>query len=148
MMVVSIVAGRVITKTGRYKIFPIIGGVGMIAGMLLLTMLDVAHEQDRSSRCYMVVLGVGMGFLMQTTMLIAQNSVEQKDLGVGQQRGDVLPVDRRLVRRRAVRRDLRRTGWPTSPRLGPGRGGGDSAAAGRSTRRCCSSCRRRSGTRC
>ena len=30
----------------------------------------------------MVVLGVGMGFLMQTTMLIAQNSVEQKDLGV------------------------------------------------------------------
>ena len=55
----------------------------------------------------MVVLGVGMGFLMQTTMLIAQNSVEQKDLGVGQRRGDVLPLDRWLVRRRAVRRGLR-----------------------------------------
>ena len=33
--------GRVITRTGRYRIFPIIGGVGMTAGMVLLSMLDV-----------------------------------------------------------------------------------------------------------
>jgi EmrB/QacA subfamily drug resistance transporter len=80
MLVVSIVVGRVITKTGRYRIFPIVGGVAMVAGMALLTLLDV-HTSKAELSLYMVVLGVGMGFLMQTTMLIAQNSVEQRDLG-------------------------------------------------------------------
>ncbi|MFD0822024.1 MDR family MFS transporter, partial [Micromonospora zhanjiangensis] len=80
MLVVSIVVGRTITKTGRYRIFPIVGGVVMAAGMALLTLLDV-HTSKTQLALYMVVLGVGMGFLMQTTMLIAQNSVEQKDLG-------------------------------------------------------------------
>src|SRR5262249_46646058 len=41
MMVVSIVVGRVITSTGRYRIFPIAGGVVMVAGLGLLTMIDV-----------------------------------------------------------------------------------------------------------
>jgi Na+/melibiose symporter-like transporter len=81
MLVCSIVVGRAITKTGRYKIFPIVGGVLMTAGMLLLSRLDADSSRLESS-LYMVVLGSGMGFLMQTTMLIAQNSVEQKDLGV------------------------------------------------------------------
>ncbi|MEO3744328.1 MDR family MFS transporter [Plantactinospora sp. B5E13] len=80
MLVVSIVVGRTITKTGRYRAFPIIGGIVMTVGMALLTMLDVQTSKLESS-LYMVVLGVGMGFLMQTSMLIAQNSVEQKDLG-------------------------------------------------------------------
>jgi EmrB/QacA subfamily drug resistance transporter len=80
MLVVSIVVGRVITTTGRYRIFPIIGGVTMTAGMGLLMLLDVDTSKTMLS-IYMVVLGVGMGFLMQTSMLIAQNSVEQKDLG-------------------------------------------------------------------
>ncbi|MEE6257130.1 MDR family MFS transporter [Plantactinospora sonchi] len=80
MLVVSIVVGRTITKTGRYRSFPIIGGIVMTVGMGLLTMLDVGTSKVESS-LYMVVLGVGMGFLMQTSMLIAQNSVEQKDLG-------------------------------------------------------------------
>jgi EmrB/QacA subfamily drug resistance transporter len=81
MLVCSIVGGRVITKTGRYKIFPIVGGVLMTAGVFLLSRLDADTTRLQSS-LYMVVLGSGMGFLMQTTMLIAQNSVEQKDLGV------------------------------------------------------------------
>lgn len=80
MLVVSIVVGRAITKTGRYRAFPIIGGAVMTAGMALLALLDADTSKVESS-LYMVVLGVGMGFLMQTTMLIAQNSVEQKDLG-------------------------------------------------------------------
>src|SRR5262245_61841065 len=41
MMVVSIVAGQVITRTGKYKIFPVIGGVGMTIGMILLSFVDV-----------------------------------------------------------------------------------------------------------
>lgn len=80
-MVVSIVVGRLITKTGRYRAFPIIGGVVMFVAMVLLAQLDLATTKTVAS-AYMVVLGVGLGFLMQTTMLIAQNSVEQRDMGV------------------------------------------------------------------
>ncbi|MFI7213880.1 MDR family MFS transporter [Micromonospora maritima] len=80
MLVVSLVVGRTITKTGRYRAFPIVGGVVMALGMGLLSLLDLDTSKTQSS-LYMVVLGVGMGFLMQTSMLIAQNSVEQKDLG-------------------------------------------------------------------
>jgi EmrB/QacA subfamily drug resistance transporter len=81
VMVTSIVVGRIITKSGRYRIFPIIGGAVMVLAMLLMTRLDVDTTKGEST-IYMVVLGVGMGFLMQTTLLISQNSVEMKDMGV------------------------------------------------------------------
>ena len=79
-LVVSIIVGRLITRTGRYRIFPIVGGVAMAAGMALLVLIDERTGKVELS-IYMVVLGLGMGFLMQTSMLIAQNSVAQKDLG-------------------------------------------------------------------
>jgi len=79
--VTSIVAGQVTTKTGRYKIFPILGGAIMGLGMFLLTGLDVSTTR-LTSGIYYVVLGFGMGFLMQMVSLIAQNSVQQKDMGV------------------------------------------------------------------
>src|SRR4029453_4890528 len=41
MMAVSVFAGPVITRTGRYRIFPIVGGVGMAVGMVLLSLIDV-----------------------------------------------------------------------------------------------------------
>jgi hypothetical protein len=53
----------------------------MIGAMLLLAQLG-PHTSKVTSSLYMVVLGLALGFLMQTTMLIAQNSVELKDLGV------------------------------------------------------------------
>ncbi|MDI1459790.1 MDR family MFS transporter [Catellatospora sp. KI3] len=81
MMVTSVFAGRTITRTGRYRAFPIVGGVTLALAMYLLTRLDADTSRTESS-AYMVLLGVGMGFLMQTTMLIAQNSVDRKDLGV------------------------------------------------------------------
>jgi EmrB/QacA subfamily drug resistance transporter len=80
-MLVSLVVGQVITRTGRYKIFPILGGVGMAAGMILLAMQGVDTPRWQTG-LFIGVLGFGMGFLMQTTLLIAQNSVAQKDLGV------------------------------------------------------------------
>ena len=79
--VTSIVAGQVTTKTGRYKIFPILGGAIMGVGMYLLTGLDVGTTR-LTSALYYIVLGLGMGFLMQMVSLIAQNSVQQKDMGV------------------------------------------------------------------
>ncbi|WP_214410406.1 MDR family MFS transporter [Sphaerisporangium fuscum] len=81
MMVVSLFVGQFITKTGKYKAFPVIGGVIMAVGMWLLSLQDVNTTRWQTG-IFIAVLGLGMGFLMQTTMLIAQNSVEQKDLGV------------------------------------------------------------------
>jgi hypothetical protein len=53
----------------------------MAVGMVLLSGLSIDTTKTTVA-LFMVVLGLGMGFLMQTTMLISQNSVEQKDLGV------------------------------------------------------------------
>lgn len=80
-MATSLVAGRVITRTGRYRIFPILGGVTMTVAVILLSQLSMETSKVTAS-VYMVLLGIGMGFLMQTTMLIAQNSVDMRDIGV------------------------------------------------------------------
>ncbi|WP_406104942.1 MFS transporter [Streptomyces sp. NBC_01003] len=81
MMVVSLVAGRVTTNTGKYKVFPLVGSVLMVAGLFLLAQMDTDTTRFTSG-LYMAVLGAGMGCLMQITMLVAQNSVEMKDMGV------------------------------------------------------------------
>jgi EmrB/QacA subfamily drug resistance transporter len=79
--ITSIVAGQVTTRTGRYKIFPVLGGVIMGLGMFLLTHLGIGTSKGTSA-LYYVILGLGMGFLMQMVSLIAQNSVQQRDMGV------------------------------------------------------------------
>ncbi|MFF2205447.1 MDR family MFS transporter [Streptomyces sp. NPDC058145] len=81
MLVTSMVAGRVTTNSGRYKVFPIVGGVLMIVGLYLLSLMDTDTTR-LTSGIYMAVLGAGMGCLMQITMLVAQNSVQMKDMGV------------------------------------------------------------------
>ncbi|MED7953150.1 MDR family MFS transporter [Streptomyces sp. BE303] len=81
MLVVSLVVGQAVTKTGKYRIYPIIGTIVMTVGMVLLSTLST-DTSNFASACWMVVLGAGMGFLMQITMLVAQNSVELKDMGV------------------------------------------------------------------
>ncbi|MER6255987.1 MDR family MFS transporter [Streptomyces sp. NPDC001584] len=81
MMVVSLIAGRVTTSSGKYKIFPIAGGALLVVGMFLLATMDTGTTRLVSG-LYMAVLGAGLGFLMQITMLVAQNSVEMKDMGV------------------------------------------------------------------
>jgi len=79
--ITSMVAGQVSTRTGRYKIFPILGGGIMTVGMFLLTGLD-ATTSRATSAIYYVILGLGLGFLMQMVSLVGQNSVEQRDMGV------------------------------------------------------------------
>ncbi|MEV6526724.1 MDR family MFS transporter [Longispora sp. NPDC051575] len=81
MMSASMVAGQVITKTGKYRWFPFAGGIVMTAGMLALSTIDVDTSKLTTS-LYMVVLGVGMGLIMQIVGMIAQNSVGPKDMGV------------------------------------------------------------------
>jgi EmrB/QacA subfamily drug resistance transporter len=79
--VTSVLAGVLTTKTGRYKLFPILGGAIMAVGMGLLTGLSVTTSRFETA-IYFLVLGLGMGLLMQMVSLIAQNSVELKDMGV------------------------------------------------------------------
>jgi EmrB/QacA subfamily drug resistance transporter len=81
VMVTSIIAGQITSRTGRYKALPIVGSVGMGAGMYLLSMLSTGTSRVTSG-LFFVVLGLGMGLLMQITSLMAQNSVELKDIGV------------------------------------------------------------------
>jgi predicted MFS family arabinose efflux permease len=81
VMITSLIAGQVTTRTGRYKALPILGAAGMAGGMYLLSMLGL-HTSRVTSGLYMVVLGLGIGFLMQMTTLLAQNSVEPSDIGV------------------------------------------------------------------
>ncbi|MFI6702629.1 MDR family MFS transporter [Streptomyces sp. NPDC050509] len=82
MMLVSLVVGRITTNTGKYRIFPILGSGLMVAGLFLLAQMG-PDTSRLTSGVYMAVLGAGLGFLMQITMLVAQNSVEMKDMGVG-----------------------------------------------------------------
>ena len=79
--VTSMLSGQVTTRTGRYKIFPILGGGIMTVAMFLLTGLGIGTSR-LTSAIYYVILGLGMGFLMQMVSLIGQNSVEQRDMGV------------------------------------------------------------------
>jgi EmrB/QacA subfamily drug resistance transporter len=79
--VTSLIAGQVTTRTGRYKALPIIGGAIMTFGLYLLTHLG-PHTSRLTSGIFFVILGVGMGFLMQITTLIVQNSVAPRDMGV------------------------------------------------------------------
>jgi EmrB/QacA subfamily drug resistance transporter len=79
--VTALIAGRITTRTGRYKALPIIGGGVMTVGMYLLTTLGI-NTSLVTTGLYFAVLGLGMGFLMQITTLVAQNSVEPRDIGV------------------------------------------------------------------
>ncbi|MCL2584195.1 MAG: MFS transporter [Streptosporangiales bacterium] len=81
MMVASLGSGRIIARTGRYKVFPVIGSVLMAAGMGLLTTLH-ADSALWATDIFMAVFGLGLGMNMQSLVLAMQNSVPAKDMGV------------------------------------------------------------------
>jgi EmrB/QacA subfamily drug resistance transporter len=80
ILVSSIVCGRILDKTGRYKIFPIIGGVLLAASLALLSTLAVNTNYWLLAG-YMLIFGLGLGAQMQTLMTAIQNSVKMRDLG-------------------------------------------------------------------
>jgi predicted MFS family arabinose efflux permease len=79
--VTALIAGQVTTRTGRYRVLPIIGGAVMTVGMFLLTRLGL-HTSLLQAGIFFAVIGLGMGFLMQITTLVAQNSVDPRQMGV------------------------------------------------------------------
>ena len=81
MLVVSIGSGQVISRTGRYRIFPIVGTFGITLGLFLLSRLGVGTSTALAA-LYMLVLGLGLGAVMQVLVLIVQNAVPYSELGV------------------------------------------------------------------
>jgi EmrB/QacA subfamily drug resistance transporter len=82
VMAVSLISGNVISRTGHYRIFPIAGSAVVAVGMFLFTTVGTGTSQTTTA-IYMVILGGGMGAIMQTSTLIAQNSLELRDIGAG-----------------------------------------------------------------
>jgi EmrB/QacA subfamily drug resistance transporter len=81
LLVASIAAGNAVSKTGRYKIFPLVGAAGMTLGLYLLSRLD-SDTGFWEASAYMAVLGLGIGLGMQVLTIAVQNTVDYADLGV------------------------------------------------------------------
>jgi MFS family permease len=81
LLVAAIASGRIISRIGRYKIFPIAGTITLVIGMFLLSRLGVGTAPWLAS-IYMLVVGVGIGLVMQVLVLVVQNDVPPRDIGV------------------------------------------------------------------
>ena len=80
LLAASIFSGNVVSKTGRYRIFPIIGSLVMAAGLFLLSRMGPDSGVWLES-LYMLVLGIGIGLSMQVLTIAVQNTVAYADLG-------------------------------------------------------------------
>jgi EmrB/QacA subfamily drug resistance transporter len=77
----SITSGLLVTKTGRYRIFPILGSALIIVALFMLSTLRVETPYWQVA-IYAFFFGVGLGFTMQTVMVAVQNAVPFRDMGV------------------------------------------------------------------
>ncbi|CAD5923176.1 MDR family MFS transporter [Streptomyces cyaneofuscatus] len=80
LLAASIFSGNVVSKTGRYRVFPIVGTLVMAAGLFLLSRMGPESGVWLES-LYMVVLGLGIGLAMQVLTIAVQNTVDYADLG-------------------------------------------------------------------
>ncbi len=81
VLLTSIASGNLISRFGRYRMFPIAGTAIMTAGMVLLSLLAVSTPTWIAA-LYMLVLGAGLGMVMQVLVLAVQNAVDYRFLGV------------------------------------------------------------------
>ncbi|WP_405683099.1 MDR family MFS transporter [Streptomyces sp. NBC_00057] len=76
----SIFSGTMVSRTGRYRIFPVVGSLVMALGLFLLSLMGPDSGVWPES-LYMLVLGVGIGLSMQVLTIAVQNTVDYSDLG-------------------------------------------------------------------
>jgi EmrB/QacA subfamily drug resistance transporter len=81
LLLVSISSGQIISKTGKYRFFPIAGSLFMTVGLFLLHLMGV-HTSTALDAVYMLILGMGIGGVMQVLVIIVQNGVPHSELGV------------------------------------------------------------------
>ena len=77
----SIFSGKMISKHGHYKRFPVIGTLIMTLGILAMTRLEIDTPYWQIA-IYAIMVGMGLGLSMQTIVIALQNSVDLKDMGV------------------------------------------------------------------
>jgi EmrB/QacA subfamily drug resistance transporter len=75
------ISGRLISRTGRHKVFPLVGLAVMALGLLLLSDLDVTSSRTRVC-VYVGIFGLGFGLVSQVLTLAIQNAVEPRDIGI------------------------------------------------------------------
>lgn len=80
IVVASVVSGQLISRTGRYRVHPILGGAVSVVGMWLLSRLETGTPRFEYSIAQ-AVLGIGIGLIMPVLVLAVQNSVRPADLG-------------------------------------------------------------------
>ena len=80
MLVANVVSGQIVTRTGRYKIFPILGTAVTTVGLYLCSRLDEFSTTATMSLAFWV-LGTGLGLVMQVLITLIQNAVDYEDLG-------------------------------------------------------------------
>ncbi|CAL9285620.1 MULTISPECIES: MDR family MFS transporter [Streptomyces] len=80
LLIASVFSGSVVSRTGRYRIFPIVGAVVMGVGLFLMSLMGPGTGAGLES-LYMVVLGTGIGLCMQVLTIAVQNTVDYADLG-------------------------------------------------------------------
>jgi MFS family permease len=80
VLTMSVASGQLITRRGRYKIFPILGTALMTAALALLSTLNVGTSAATAD-AYLLLLGLGLGATMQVLVLAVQNSVDFSILG-------------------------------------------------------------------
>jgi EmrB/QacA subfamily drug resistance transporter len=80
LLTTSILSGQVISRFGRYKVFPVLGTAIMAVGLWLLSHLGVGTSTTISS-LYLLTLGLGLGLVMQVLVLAVQNVVRYEILG-------------------------------------------------------------------
>lgn len=80
LLITSIVSGQIVSRTGRYKLFPLVGMVIMGIGLWLLSTLEVSDSTVRMC-VFLAVFGAGIGLSMQILVLIVQNSVPNRIVG-------------------------------------------------------------------
>jgi EmrB/QacA subfamily drug resistance transporter len=82
LLTASVTTGRLITRWGRYRVFPILGTATATIGLLLLGSMGPASSRVQCG-LYMAVFGVGIGLCLQVFTIATQNAVAGRDLGVG-----------------------------------------------------------------
>ncbi|MFC8097557.1 DHA2 family efflux MFS transporter permease subunit [Streptomyces sp. NPDC017454] len=81
LLLSSTVSGQIVSRTGRWKVFPVAGTAVTTLGLLLLHQLD-ENSATAEMSAYFFVFGLGLGLVMQVLVLIVQNAVAYEDLGV------------------------------------------------------------------
>jgi len=81
LLIVSIGSGQVISRTGKYRFFPLAGTAVMTLGVYLMSLMG-PHSSTGLNVIYMLVLGMGIGGVMQVLVIIVQNAVPHSELGV------------------------------------------------------------------